>query len=236
MNIKNLDNYFLLAFATGAKEGEPLCLSKEAAAALAQILKLIRAIVSAYGSRVGQPLLWGGYIYVEIIEEGLVPFTNEIVQDLVTAIAQVEDNAVQQPPRLLAEAVDKHYCVDFLRAVSHARVHSDLAVSVVVDGDVFEIAPPSPAHFTEPSPADNDIRLLRLNVIGICRPTPDGNVVVLDNGNQMVLPTDQYRYDVHTLAELILWNTVTFVGPAKLVNKTTYFAQPGGTLKAQGHL
>ena len=60
MKPNNLSRCIRLTFAHNAEPGSPLPLDKESTDKLGQIPKLVRALVSCYGSRLSGPTLWGG--------------------------------------------------------------------------------------------------------------------------------------------------------------------------------
>lgn len=69
MKPNNLSRCIRLTFAHNAEPGSPLPLDKESTDKLGQIPKLVRALVSCYGSRLSGPTLWGGDVHLSICSD-----------------------------------------------------------------------------------------------------------------------------------------------------------------------
>lgn len=223
-----------LTFADDANPGSPLSLDGTAMDKLGDIPKVFRVLAESYGPRLGDPILWGGGIYLEINGDGdLFDVVDSIANQLSLTANELEENAKRQPPLPLPQAVTNPRCIDLIRALSAAHQQSGLTVSLQADDRLIELPHPSPSSFTEPLKPTNDTKLLRVQIIGVCTPEQDANVVLARNMALVELPTLDYDFDVYGLVEKIIKGSAMFVGQATLTGKNRYRALAGGHLQAQ---
>ena len=223
-----------LTFAHNANPGEPLPLDEDATDKLGHVPKLLRALVECYGSRLGEPMLWGGEIVMEICSnEDLFDVTESIASELVLTAHQLEENAMLTPPRALTAAVKNTHCIDLLRALATTFEKSELTASMQVANRKIELPHPKLSAFTEPKKPDDEQRHLRVNTIGVCIPQQDANVLLLGDLTFLELPTAEYPHGIDDLVDMVVKDSTIFTGPARLVGKNVYRALPGGKLHTQ---
>ncbi|MDN5780522.1 MAG: hypothetical protein L0H23_00625 [Luteimonas sp.] len=223
-----------LAFADDANPGAPLSLDDVALKKLGEIPRAFRALMECYGPRLGDPVLWSGGIHLEINSDGeLFDVIDSVANQLSLTAHQLEENAKRQPPLPLSKAVTNAHCIDLVRALSTTHHQSGLTACLHVGGREIELPHPSPSSFTEPRTPTSDIQLLRIEVIGVCAPKADANVVLVRDMTLLELPTSEYDFDVDRLVERIIKSSAAFVGQATLVGKNCRRALAGGHLEAQ---
>jgi len=229
--------FILLTFLEDEKPGSPLRLHREAMAKLGQIPMLCRALTQVYGAKLGEPTLCGGAVRMEIIPDAeLFEGTGLMVAHLALSDQQVQENAQRQPPLPLAQAVTHAHCVDVLHALSKAHEQSGLVASLHSGNDVVELPRRALSDFTQPAVAEDTSRRINLDVVGLCVPRQDANVVVVANLTTIELPHDAYPYSVAELGRMIFEASTRFVGSAMGVQKGVLRAVPGGELLVQHRL
>lgn len=229
--------FISLTFLDEKESNTPLRLHKEAMAKLGQIPMLCHALMRVYGAKLGEPTLCGGAVRMEIIPETeLFDGTDEMVAHLALSDHQVQENAQRQPPLPLAQAVTHAHCVDVLHALSKAHEQSGLVASLHSGSDVVELPRRALSDFTQPAVAEDTSRRINLDVVGLCVPKQDANVVVLANLVTIELPHAAYLQSVLELQQMIFHSSARFVGYAKEVKKGVLRAVPGGELLVQHRL
>lgn len=224
-----------LVFADGARPGSPLTLDENAVGKLGETPRLCKALAESYGTRLGEPILWGGGIYMDICDDSdLLGFAAGMVADLILTAEQLKENAQRQPPQPLVQAVTHRHCVDLLRAVTHARQKCGLVVTVDTDGHVLDLPRLEPSDFSEPATAEDIGKRINLDVVGLCQPREDVHVVILANLTALELPRGVYRYTLPELQQMIFGAHTRFVGSATPIEKGRWRAMPGGELPVQG--
>ena len=223
-----------LTFAHNANPGEPLTLDEDATDKLGHVPKLLRALAECYGSRLGEPTLWGGEIVMEICsDEDLFDVTESIANELALTAQELEENAMLTPPLALTHAVKNTHCIDLLRALATTYDKSELTASLHFASKTIELPHPKLSAFTEPKKPDDEQRHLRVNSIGVCIPQQDANVLLLGDLTFLELPTADYPQGIDDLVEMVVKGSTTFTGPARLAGKNAYRALPGGKLHTQ---
>ncbi len=226
-----------LTFSDDAKPESPLRLGKEVMVKLGQIPRLCNALLEAYGAKLGEPTLWGGAVHMEIQKDAdLFDVASDMVTHLALSAQQVHENAQRQPPLLLARAVTHAHCIGLLHVLTKVYEQSELVAALHSGSDVFELPQLALSDFTEPSPPEDTGKRINLDVIGLCIPRQDANVVVLANLTTIELPHDSYSYNVAELQQMIFGSSTRFVGWATAVQKGVSRAMPGGDLLAQHRL
>lgn len=229
--------FISLLFSADEKPDSPLRLHKEAMAKLGQIPKLCHAFMQTYGAKLGEPMLCGGAVRMEIIPDSeLFDGTGEMVTHLALSDHQVRENAQRQPPLPLAQAVTHAHCVDVLHALSKAHEQSGLVASLHSGNDVVELPRRALSDFTQPAVAEDTSRRINLDVVGLHIPRHDVNVIFVGNNVQIELPHDAYPYSVTELGRMIFEASTRFVGFAAVVQKGVLRAVPGGELLVQHRL
>lgn len=234
--MKSLDarQIIRITFVDRAEPGIPLVLHKDAIDKLGIIPRLLRALAECYGSRLGEPTLWNGGIHIAILsDQELFEGDDSMVSDLVLTVEEIQMNSQRQPPLPLAQAVTHPHCIELLRALAQTYAKTKLVALLEVAGKVVELPHIALAAFTEPETPDNAKRHLRVKVAGLCKPTPDTNIVLLGDKTLLELSVANYPLDINKLFELIFKCDAVFVGVAELVKKDVYRALPGGDLLAQ---
>jgi hypothetical protein len=234
----NLAQSIRLTFAHTAAPGEPLALDKVATDKLGHIPGLLRALAECHGSRLGDPTLWGGDIYLEISSDAELFDVVEVISNALTITAkELKANAQLKPPLPLAQAATNVYCIDLLHALAKTYDKCQLTASLhIVGKKPIELPHPDLTIFTKPEKKDEDQRYLRAKVIGVCIPTPDANVVLLGDLTLLELPTNDYVYGIDEIFERVVKCSAMFIGTATFVSKNRYRALPGGILEAQPSL
>lgn len=233
----NPRQFISLIFSTDDKPDSPLRLHKEAMGKLGQIPMLCRTLMQVYGAKLGEPTLCGGAVRMEIIPDTeLFEGTGEMVAHLALSDQQVHENAQRQPPLLLAQAVTHAHCVDVLHALSKAHEQGGLVASLHNGNDVVELPRRALSDFTQPAMAEDASKRINLDVVGLCVPRQDANVVVVANLTTIELPHDAYPHSVLQLQQMIFHSSARFVGHAKEVKKGVLRAVPGGELLVQHRL
>ena len=237
MTNPNPRQFFSLEFSPDDRPGSPIQLDKEAMVKLGQIPMLCRALMQVYGAKLGEPVLCGGAVRMDIIPDmELMDGTSEMVAHLALSDQQVRENAQRQPPLPLAQAVTHAHCVDVLHALSKAHEQSGLIASIHNGDDVVELPRRALSDFTQPEVAENTSKRVNLDVIGLCVPQQDANVIVVANLTIIELPNDAYPYSVDELGRMIFEASTRFVGYTKMVKKGVLRALPGGELVVQHRL
>lgn len=234
MNQQEDSHYICLTFVQDAEPGKPLVLDKEATEKLGEIPKLLRALAKCYGPTLSGPTLWGGVVHLSICSESeLFDFTRQMVNDLETAGRELKENAQRKPPLPLMQAVTHPHCIDLLRVLSKTHEKSKLTALMFVAGNAVELPHIPLASFTEPNAPDIEHRHLRANVIGLCRPTVDSNVLVMADLKRLELPTACYAFTTDDLYERVVKASARFVGQVEIAGNNMYRAKPEGTLESQ---
>lgn len=234
MKPNNLSRCIRLTFAHNAEPGSPLPLDKESTDKLGQIPKLVRALVSCYGSRLSGPTLWGGDVHLSICSDAeLFDVSDTMIADLTTTARELHENSQRQPPLPLTQAVTNPHCLDLLRALAQTYDKSQLTASLDIAGRSIELPHIDLADFTEPEMGNDGARHLWATAIGVCIPTQDANVVLLADMTLLELPTAAYPLSTDECYARVQTRAAAYVGPAELVRKGVYRALPGGNLQAQ---
>lgn len=230
----NLSQCIRMTFAHDVDPSTPISLDKSATEKLGHIPVLLRALAHCYGPRLGEPTLWGGEIHIEInSDEELFDVTESVANVLATSARELEANAQRKPPLMLTEAVTNIHSIDLLRALAKTYDKSQLTASLHVADKTIELPHPKLSVFTEPDTKKNDKTHIRANVIGVCIPKADANVVLLGDMTLLELPAADYAQDIDDIFEQVMKCSATFIGPAKLVSKGVYRALAGGKLQIQ---
>ena len=230
----DLSQCIRLTFAHNADPGAPLPLDKEATDKLGHIPRLLRALAECYGSRLGDPTLWGGEIHLEISSDTeLFDVTDNIANALTVSAHELEVNAQRKPPLTFTEAVTNVHCIDLLHALAKTYDKSKLVASLHVAGKTIELPHPELFVFTKPDTKNDNQRHLRAKVLGVCIPKPDAYVVLLGDMTLLELPTADYSLSIDDIIERVVKCSTIFIGPATLVSKNSYRALPGGDLQTQ---
>jgi len=234
MKALDLSHCIRLTFARNAEPGAPLPLDKESMDKLDHIPRLLRALANCYGSKLGDPTLWGGCVHLSLCGDvELFDLSETMISDLATAAQELHENSKRQPPLPLTQAVTHPHCLDLLRALAKTYEKSKLTAALDVAGKSVDLPHISLADFTEPDAENDGHRHLRSKVIGVCAPTPDANVVLLGDMAFLELPTAHYPLDVDDVYDRVVKHAAIFVGPVELVRKHVYRALPGGSLQVQ---
>lgn len=213
--------------------GIPLSLNKASLGKLGQVPRLCRALVETYGSRLGEPVLCGGAVVMEIRSESeLLQDSRNLVADLALSAHQLNENSQRQPPLPLAQAVTHSKCIDLLHSLAQAHDRSKLIATLNLDGQLFELPQLALSAFTQPEPGKETRKLVNLKLIALCIPSHDGNVVLLENDTKLELPYENYDYDLGHLYQMIFTSGAHFSGWA-MPSKKGLRAMPGGELVAQ---
>lgn len=237
MKTLDLSRYIRLTFAHDAEPGTAFQLNKESTDKLGELPSLLRALAICYGANIGEPIMWGGDIYLEIIKEPeLFNLGDTMIDDLVLSAQQVIDNSLCQPPKPLAQAVTHQHCIKLLRTLSKAYEKTKLVAERRVEGNVCELPHVPMAAFTEPEPNVNNQRYIHANVRGLCIPMDDANVLIMDDMNVIELPLVHYAFDLDEIYQRVVKCTAVFIGPVEITRKGVYRALPGGSLEAQHRL
>lgn len=232
--MNKLSNCIRLVFASNAEPGVPLELDKEATDKLGHILTLMRAFAKCYGSQLGVPKLWGGVIELEICSDSeLFDLTDRMVADLAQSALELKENAQCKPPLKHSDVVTHAHCIAVHRALASTFEKCGLTASLHVGNKVIELPHLKMSDFAEPEDQDDKERLLRVQVIGVCAPTQDANVVVLNDRTLLELPIDDYPMSIDELYERVVKCAATFSGAARLCKKDIYRAHSGGKLQSQ---
>ena len=237
MKTFDLSRSICLIFAYDAEPGCAFQLSKESTDKLGELPKLLRALAKCYGSNIGDPIMCGGDIHLQISKEPeLFNFGDTMIEDIVLSAKEVIDNSLRQPPRPLSQAVTNPHCIDLLRAFSRAYEKTKLVAQIHVAGKVVELPRVQLAAFTEPEPITNSQRYLRAEARGVCIPTVEANVVLLKDMTMLELPHVYYPFDIDEIYARVVKCTTFFIGPVEVAKKDVYRALPGGNLEAQQRL
>ena len=234
MNPNKWQNCFILRFAEGATLGEPVSLTRKAIKKLGEAPHVLTALSESYGSRLGEPLLWGGSFFLQVNppENPLDERPEDTLRDLRVASRQLIENAgdAALPLRL---AVSHPHCIEPLRAIAHAREREEFHIELNV-GDQSEcFLDVEPKHFSEKPVEKDEIQRIRSAIDGVCRSTQDGNVVLLRNSARLHLPFEHYPMTSHELLERIEEVDTVFIGMAKTTKRNTFVGLPGGELLTQ---
>ncbi len=230
----NLQHSIRLTFARHAEPDSPIDIDKEATDKIDQLPKLLRALEACYGSRLGIPKMWCGGIYLAICsDDELFDLGDTMASDLAVAAKELHENAQRQPPRPLTQAVTHPHCIDLLRSLAQVYDKSKLTATMHIAGKAMELPHIELADFTEPEVCKDTKRHFRAKLFGVCIPTPEANVILLDDMSLLELPTADYAYSTDELHSLVQTRAAVFVGPAEPVKKCVYRALPGGNLQAQ---
>ena len=234
MNMKKPATCIRLIFALNAEPGVPLVLDEEATDKLGHIPRLVRALAKSYGSQLGAPTLWGGGIEMDICSESeLFDFTDSMAADLALTAYELEKNAQNTPPLAHSAAVTHAHCVPVLRAFASTFDKCELTASLHIGDRVVELPHLKMSAFVEPESQDDTERHLRVKVIGVCVPTQDANVVVLQDRTMLELPIADYPIAIDELYDRVVKCEARFDGNVKLGKNNVYRAHPGGKLQAQ---
>lgn len=229
--------FISLVFVDEKESNIPLRLHREAMAKLGQIPMLCHALMHVYGAKLGEPTLCGGAVRMEIISgTELFDGTGQMVAHLALSDQQVRENAQRQPPLPLAQAVTHSHCVDVLHALSKAHEQSGLVASLHSGDDVVELPRRALSDFTQPAVVEDTGKRINLDVVGLCVPRQDANVVVIANLTTIELPHDAYPYSIAELGRMIFEANTRFVGHTTEVRRGVLRAMPGGELLVQHRL
>lgn len=234
MKSPNAHQIIRITFVDHAEPGIPLVLDKEAIDKLGIIPRLWRSLEECYGSRLGEPTMWNGVIHIAILDDQeLFKGDDSMASDLVLTAEEIQMNSQRQPPLPLVQAVTHPHCIGLLRALAQIYAKTKLVASLEVAGKAVELPHIALAAFTEPETPGNAKRHLRKEVAGVCKPTPDANIVLLVDKALLELPIATHPFDISKLYELVIKCDAVFVGAAELVGKDVYRALLGGELLAQ---
>lgn len=230
----DLSRFIRLQFAREESPGSPIELDKDAMEKLGDIPRVLRAFAKSFGARLGSPILWGGSVHLAIIDnDQLIGFAGDFAGALIKTAGEIEQNSQRTPPLRLAQAASNPNCVEVLRALSTTHEKSGLIASIYVQGVAVDLPQLKPSAFTEPGPDGSNNRFLRTSLIGVCKPKPDANVLLLSDRSTLELPISEYPRSIDELFELVLKNTASYVGPAMFLGKANFRALPNGQLDVQ---
>jgi hypothetical protein len=233
----DLSHHIRLTIAENADPKHPITLNKDSTEKLGDVPKLLRAMAACYRTTLGEPVLWGGAIYLPISAEAdLFEIVSYMASDLAETAIEVHENARQQPPRALLQAVTRPHCVELLRSLSKTFEKSKLTAEIHSDDRVFELPHVDLADFTEPAPSTAGQKYVRAKVIGLCVPAGDANVILLGDMTTLEISHVDYPMDANEVFTRVIGGDAIFVGAADLVRKGVYRAVPGGQLTSQPKL
>jgi hypothetical protein len=233
----DLKHHIRLTISENADPKHPVVLTKDSTDKLADVPKLLRAMAACYGTTLGEPMLWGGAIYLSIFADAdLFEIVGTMASDLKMTAIEIHENARQQPPRALTQAVTRPHCIELVRSLSKTFEKSKLTAELHSDDRVFELPHVAMADFTEPGPSAAGQKYVRAKVIGLCVPTDDANVILLGDMTTIEMSRVDYPLATDEVFTRIIGGDAVFVGAADLVRKDVYRAVPGGQLTSQPKL
>jgi len=233
----NLSRSICLTFAHDAEPGTAFQLNKESTDKLGELPSLLRALAICYGANIGEPIMWGGDIHLEISKEpDLFNFSDSMIDDVLLSAQEVVNNSLCQPPKPLAQAVTHRHCIKLLRTLSKAFEKTKLVAEIHVGGKIVELPHVPMAAFTEPETTANNHRYINAKVRGLCVPMDDANVIIMDDMNVIELPLVDYAFDLDEIYQRVVKCEAVFIGPVEITRKGVYRALPGGSLEAQHRL
>jgi hypothetical protein len=222
-------------FADNADPTKPVELDDKALAKMGDIPKLCHAFAESYGATVEKPRLWGGAVRLEIRSEPdmFKSATASMMVDLTQSARELEDNAQQQPPLPLAQAVHHQHCIALLHEMARVHDKSKLVATLVMEDQEIKLPQVPLSAFTEPERPVEPAKRIHQSVNGLCRPRNDANVIVLTNLTTIELPFELFPYDVPELHSKIFENDAHFSGWAMPVQRGVLRAMPGSQLLEQ---
>ena len=234
MNPNKWQNCFILRFAEDARLGEPVSLTRKAIKKLGEASCVLTALSDSYGSRLGEPVLWDGSIFLQVNppKDPLGERPEDTLRDLRVALHQLIENAGDAALPLQL-AVSHPHCIEPLRAIAHVRERAEFHVELKVGDERERFLDVAPKHFSEKPAEKNEIQRIRSAIDGVCRSTPDGNVVLLRNSARLHLPFEHYPMTSHELLERIEEHDTVFIGMAKTTKRNAFVGLPGGELLTQ---
>jgi len=233
----DLSHHVRLAIAENADPKNPVVLTEESAAKLGDIPKLLRAMACCYGSTLGEPILWGGAIYLEIFADAdLFKIVRNMAGDLQITAIELHENAQRKPPRPLVQAVTHAHCVELLRCLSKTYHKTKLTAELLADNQVYELPHIGLADFTEPSATKSEQDFMRAKAIGVCVPKPDANIIVFSDMRTLELPHVDYPLSIDEIYMRVVKGDAMFIGNAELLKEGAFRALPGGELSSQQKL
>lgn len=234
MNPNKWQNCFILRFSEEGRPGEPVSLTRTAIKKLCEAPHVLTALSDSYGKRLGEPVLWGGSIFMQVNPPGsaLDEHPEDTLRDFRLASSELIENAggAALPLQL---AVTPRHCIEPLRAIAHARERAKVETELKVGEECERFRDIAPKHFSEKPAEKDEIQRIRSAIDGVCRSTEDGNVVLLRNSARLHLPFEHYPMNSHELLERIEEHDTVFIGLARTTKRNTFVGLPGGELLTQ---
>jgi len=233
---KILNAFITLAFATPSTPNSPIPLGPISMKKLGQIPRLVGQFARSQGSSIAEPILASGAVHLAINDESdLFDVGSEILKILNESAQKISSNAQLQPPLPIGQVVSDLKIFDLLRELALAFEKSSLIATIIMGGKEYPLPLLPVSDFTQAAHEEDSLTRTNQEVRGLCRPSDDGNVIVLSNGSLMELPFVDYELDLLQLQSLIFLDNAQFAGWAKPSGRGVLRAQPGGELTAQTH-
>ncbi len=226
-----------LSFADHSAPGTPLPLSQDNLKKLAQIPRLQSGFAKRYPSKLGDPILWGGAIYIPIADgNDLYGVAKDITSDLIQTATEIKVNATLASPLPLTQAVTHPACVEVLYSLALTHAQSNLTASIEIDGVDYPLPTIPLAAFTSPSESNTPSRAVKMSVDGVCRSTGEATRLLIDDGTHLLLPSHDYDVDAIKLLRSLLEGDVLFVGTIEEERKGIWRALPDGRIIHQNRI